>query len=78
MKQIVGWLLSGQVNEEIVHAPGSVKNSTPGEEISKHFLADGHSYHISPYITLFTAVHHHAEALIARHADDIPTPPPNC
>jgi len=78
VKQIVGWLLSGQMTEEIVHAKDSSKNPGFGEEMNKHFLANNHSYNISPIIVSFTASHHQAEAIIARHADDIPTPPPNC
>ena len=78
VKQIVGWLLSGQVTEEIVHAKDSSKNPNFGEEINKHFIANNHSYNISLIAVSSIAAHHHAVAIIARHADDIPTPPPNC
>jgi hypothetical protein len=78
MKQIVSWLSSGQMTEEIVHANDSGKNNSGLEEIHKHFPLTQIS--LIPHSIYFSqsSIYHDAEALIRRHADDIPTPPPNC
>ena len=74
---MVSWLITNQVTEELVHTCDSDKN--PGlDEVHKHFPTHPdffltHTFNISQ-----GSVHHDAEALIARHADDIHTPPPNC
>jgi hypothetical protein len=78
LKQIVSWLSSGQMTEEIVHANDSGKNNSGLEEIHKHFPDVQHL--VTPHSIYFStgSIYHDAEALIRRHADDIPTPPPNC
>jgi hypothetical protein len=78
VKQMVSWLLSGQMTEEIVHAKDASKNAGADEEVNKHFLANNTSLDIAPHTQSLLAAHHEAETLVARHADDIPTPPPNC
>ena len=78
LKQTISWLFGGQATEELVHADDS-KSSRPGDDFQKNFLPV-----YSP--TLVQWILHnsskadpsHAVELPARHADDIPTPPPNC
>src|SRR5579871_2676089 len=76
VKQMMSWLLSGQVTEEIIHANDTSKNTN--EEVNKHFIAEQHAFAITTLSISFTNFRHEAEALFVRHADDIPTPPPNC
>jgi len=77
LKQMASWLIRNQVTEELVHTCDSCKN--PGlDEVHKHLptrqdLLPTHLFNISQ-----GSLHHDAETLFARHADDIPTPPPNC
>ena len=78
LKQMIGWLVSNQVSEEIVHTCDAGKCNPGLDEVHKHFPGWQNAL---PGITLqygSGSIHHDAEALIARHADDIPTPPPNC
>jgi hypothetical protein len=76
LKQTISWLLGGQATEELVHADDSHR---PGDDFQKHFLPV-----YSPTLLQWTlqnsrkADHLQAVELPARHADDIPTPPPNC
>jgi hypothetical protein len=78
MKQTIRWLLGGQSTEEL-----SVANDTdsgrPGDDLQKHFLpvyspALDHGVEL-PADRVLPIL---AEELSGRHADDIPTPPPNC
>ncbi|MBS1918012.1 MAG: hypothetical protein JST87_17210 [Bacteroidetes bacterium] len=78
VRQMMGWLLSGQMTEEIVHANDSSKNTNTNEEINKHFIAQQHAFAITTLNISLTNFRHDAEALHIRHADDILTPPPNC
>ena len=78
LKQTMQWLLGGQATEELVHADDS-DSSRPGDDFQKHFLPV-----YTPTLIEWT-LRHSADAapvlvveLPSRHADDIPTPPPNC
>jgi flagellar basal body-associated protein FliL len=78
LKQMVSWLISNQVTEEIQHGGDGTKKTAGGiDEVHKWLGAD---HQLS--INLLSkkpglAVRHDDEALCARLADDIPTPPPN-
>ncbi|HEY6899837.1 MAG TPA: hypothetical protein VI233_04315 [Puia sp.] len=78
LKQTIAWLLGGQATEELVHANDS-DTSRPGDDFQKNFLPVYSPtlvqwiLHNSPNAAPALAVE-----LPARHADDIPTPPPNC
>jgi len=78
LKQIASWLFSSQLAEELVHAKGGAKSNTGLDEIHKHFTAAGEVFTFKSLIIGSGAVQQDAEMLIARHSDDIPTPPPNC
>lgn len=78
LKQTIRWLLSGQSTEEL-SAINDDDSGRPGDDLQKHFLpvyspALDHgivlrSSRVLPVLTI---------ELPGRHADDIPTPPPNC
>jgi hypothetical protein len=78
LKQTISWLLSGTATEEISHAnnPGS---NRAGDNWQKDFLPvsfptlELYSHIRSTSLHALTSL-----ALPLRHADDIPTPPPNC
>lgn len=78
LKQMVSWLISNQVTEEILHGgDGTKKTAGDLDEVHKWINAD---HQLS--IELLSkksglAICHDAEVLCARLADDIPTPPPN-
>jgi hypothetical protein len=76
LKQTMAWLLGGTATEELPHAEHSGRT---GDDWQKDFLP----------VSLPTLVHFsqktvtplhpsHPSSLPLRHADDIPTPPPNC
>ena len=75
---MVSWLIRNQVTEEIVHEGDSAKRTAGGiDEVHKWLGADH-----QPVIALLSKKSglsklHEDEALCARYADDIPTPPPN-
>jgi hypothetical protein len=78
LKQTITWLLGGQATEELVHVDGKGKANDPANELAKHFLpvyspalTDGLILSSSLLLPI------HASELRRRHADDIPTPPPN-
>ena len=78
LKQMVSWLIRNQVTEEIVHGGDSGKTNPGLDEVDKHFKV-GQEFLPDHFFSVSTgSIHHDAETLIARHADDIPTPPPNC
>jgi hypothetical protein len=79
LKQTIAWLLGNQVTEELVHSGEDGKSNPPGDDLSKHFLPVEYPTLVH-FTTLHTiaALHHLTVGLPARHADDIPTPPPNC
>ena len=76
LKQTIRWLLSGQTTEEISGTNDSLR---PGDDLQKHFLpvyspaldhgVELRTARVLPVLLIM---------LPARHADDIPTPPPNC
>jgi hypothetical protein len=75
LKQTIRWLLSGQTTEELPHS----HNDDPGDDLHNYFLPVyspvlDHGIQLSPARVL----HNLSVALPGRHADDIPTPPPNC
>jgi len=70
-------MISNQVSEEIVHGTDNGKSNPGLDEIHKHFPGYQNLGLILPVHFEPGSIHHDAEALIARHADDIPTPPPN-
>lgn len=78
LKQTMQWLLGGQATEELVHADDSDSNRS-GDDFQKNFLPV-----YSPTLIEWTLRHSIDPApvlaveLPSRHADDIPTPPPNC
>ncbi|MBS1606931.1 MAG: hypothetical protein JST42_30025 [Bacteroidetes bacterium] len=77
LKQTITWLLGGQATEELVHADDN--SGRPGDDLQKHFLPVD-----SPTLVQLSAQREPLTApaiaveLPSRHADDIPTPPPNC
>jgi hypothetical protein len=77
LKQTISWLLSGQATEELVHADDGDSSRT-GDDFQKDFLPV-----YSPTLVQWSlqnppkADPSHVVDLPARHADDIPTPPPN-
>ena len=77
VKQVVSWLISGNATEEIIHADDSIKKNPGLDELQKNFLAHHNDFSISLIFLSSISIHHHAETLILRYADDIPTPPPN-
>lgn len=78
LKRTISWLLGGQATEELVHADDS-DPGRPGDDLQKNFLPV-----YSPTLIQWTlqntanAAPSMAVELPSRHADDIPTPPPNC
>jgi hypothetical protein len=78
LRQTIAWLLGGQATEELVHADDS-DSGRPGDDFQKNFLPV-----YSPTLvqwTLQNSANSDAAQTVelpARHADDIPTPPPNC
>lgn len=78
LKQMIGWMISNQLSEEIVHGTDGGKFNPGLDEVHKHF--PGCQNLLQVYSPQFApgSIHHDAEKLIGRHADDIPTPPPNC
>lgn len=75
---MVSWLITNQVTEELLHTHDSGKSNPGLDEVIKHLPA-GPEIPVSNLFSLSGgSIHHDAEALIGRHADDIPTPPPNC
>lgn len=85
LKQTIAWLLGSQVTEELVHTggksdTGNPDDNNPGNELGKHFLP-GYPPSLSQTAALSSSprgLYGHAIELPRRHADDIPTPPPNC
>ena len=78
LKQMISWLIQSQLTEEIVHAGDSGKGNAGLDEVHKWIPGIQHTISLSLQNDARGSIHHDAEALIARHADDIPTPPPNC
>jgi hypothetical protein len=79
LKQPIVWLSGGQATEELVHADNDGKAGRSGDDLNKDFLPVYHLTLIqSMQISSHVPVADQAEGLEARHADDIPTPPPNC
>jgi len=78
LRQTIAWLLGGQATEELVHADRS-DAGRPGDDLQKSFLPV-----YSPTLIQWTLQNSARTApataveLPSRHADDIPTPPPNC
>jgi len=78
VKQMISWLVSNQVTEELAHGTDSGKSNPGFDEINKH-LPVKQDLSLAGISTVSSgSIRHDAEALISRHADDIPTPPPNC
>jgi hypothetical protein len=77
LKQMIGWMISDQLSEEIVHSTDEGKSNPGLDEVHKHFPGSQNGLPGIPVQCGSGSIHHDAEALIARHADDIPTPPPN-
>ncbi len=78
LKQMISWLLVNQVTEELVHTVDGGKSNPGLDEVNKHFSLN-HDLSLSQLFTVSSgSIHHDAEALVAQHADEIPTPPPNC
>jgi len=77
LKQTITWLLGGQATEELVHADDNGGRS--GDDLQKQFLPVD-----SPTLIQLSSQREPLAApaiaveLPSRHADDIPTPPPNC
>lgn len=78
LKQMVSWLISNQVTEEIVHGSDGPKKTSGIDEVHK-YLGSAHGLSVDLLkMKAALAMHHEDEAIHARLADDIPTPPPNC
>jgi hypothetical protein len=75
LKQTMAWLLGGQATEELAHAENPGRT---GDNWQKDFLPVSlptlEHYSHTPATQLHST---HSPALPLRHADDIPTPPPN-
>ena len=78
LKQTIRWLLGGQSTEEVSDYPDNA-SGRPGDDLQKHFLPV-YSPTLDHGVELPTArvLPVLMEMLSGRHADDIPTPPPNC
>ena len=72
------WLLSGQSTEDL-SGINDFDSGRPGDDLQKHFLPV-YSPALDHAVELLTArvLPVLTEKLPGRHADDIPTPPPNC
>jgi hypothetical protein len=79
LKQTIAWLFSSQMTEEMVHSGDDGKSSRSGDDQHKHFLPVYYPTLVQsiPLYSLAGLSDHHV-SLKGRHADDIPTPPPNC
>lgn len=79
LKQTITWLLGGQATEELVHADDAGKSNKDPDGLCKEYLPVYYPTLIEG-LSLFslTRLHDLSVGLPARHADDIPTPPPNC
>jgi hypothetical protein len=78
LKQFTRWLLNDQATQELLHV--SDPDSGPfGDDLQKTFLPV-YSPALHPFVQLRqgAATPVRKVALPGRHADDIPTPPPNC
>jgi len=79
LKQTISWLLGGQATEELVHAEDGGKSSRPGDDLHKHFLPVDYPSLVELIApSSLAGLFDHGVGLTGRHADDIPTPPPNC
>jgi hypothetical protein len=74
---MVTWLIKNQVTEEIVHGGGdNGKNAGSLDEVHKYIHSPSLAF--DPLDKKTSALlKHEDEALYARFADDILTPPPN-
>lgn len=76
LRQMVSWLITNQVTEEIVHGGDNGKNTGTPDEVHKYIHAS--SFTFDPLDKKTSALlKHEDESLYARFADDILTPPPN-
>jgi hypothetical protein len=74
LKQTMRWLLSGQVTEEV-----PVADDGRPDDLTKYFLATDTVLPDHGLLLHAKADRHvFSVELPGRHADDIPTPPPNC
>jgi hypothetical protein len=73
LKQTITWLLGNQVTEELVHTVGKSDAGDHFLPVYSPALAHGLLFSSSS-----RSLSGHAVELPRRHADDIPTPPPNC
>ena len=79
LKQTIAWLLGGQATEELVHSDEPGKKGGSGDDLHKHFLpVSSPALDESVFTGAITRLTAQAQGLTGRHADDIPTPPPNC
>jgi len=80
LRQTIAWLLGGQATEELVHADDSDnKGGRPGDDLQKNFLpVDSPTLVELSWQSQSEVAPAIAVELPSRHADDIPTPPPNC
>jgi stringent starvation protein B len=77
LKQVVNWLLTNQLTEEIVHgSTDNGKNAGTIDEVHKYFHDSSFSFNLADR-KISAMRMHEDEALYARFADDILTPPPN-
>jgi hypothetical protein len=78
LKQMISWLIQNQLTEEIVHTSDAGNGNAGLDEVHKWIAGTEHTITFSLLNDAQGSIHYDAEALIGRHADDIPTPPPNC
>lgn len=77
LKQTMAWLLGGTATEEIKHAEDP-DFSRSGDDWQKDFLPVSIPTLAQLSNSIVTPIHSiHSPVLPLRHADDIPTPPPN-
>jgi hypothetical protein len=74
---MVTWLIKNPVTEEIVHGNGdNGKNTATPDEVHKFIHATSFTFDLLDKKSS-SLLKHEDEALYARFADDILTPPPN-
>jgi hypothetical protein len=78
LQQIAAWLFKNQVTEELAHNINPVKVKSGTDDAHPPFSSNEFNTRILRAINMSSYGLLHDEELFTRHADDIPTPPPNC
>ncbi len=77
LQQIAAWLFSSQLTEEIAHSISPVKAKSVVDDVHPPFAIHGYPSDAQSLLISALGNHPQDEAIHARHADDILTPPPN-